>query len=104
MAANRHLLRVDLASLEAMTTRALLGRLRALLGCQASAADSDLTGEELAGLTGISFKDSPEWKEAHADVKAVLAHREHVPGGAERRGKRLERARASRSTEHRRRK
>ncbi len=95
---------IDRPTLETMSTKALLGRLRALLRCQESAAVSDMMGDELACLTGIFFKDAPEWQNAYADVKSILAHREHVPKSAERRRKRLDRVRTSRSTEHHRRK
>ncbi len=47
------------------------------------------------GITAIIFKDSPEWRAAHAEVKAVLATRKHVPSKAERTEARREAARAA---------
>jgi hypothetical protein len=66
-----------------MPTKQLLGRLRALHRSEQSAALSDLTADEIASREGILFKDSPEWQDAYAHLKAVLATREHLPSGAE---------------------
>ena len=70
---------VPRSELETMSTRALLGRLRRLRGCEESVELSDMGTEEAATISGILFKQSPEWKAAYADLKAVLAMREHVP-------------------------
>ena len=71
----------DLAS---MPTKQLLGRLRSLQRCEESAALSDRTPEDIAASEGILFNGSAEWQRAYADLKAVLATREHVPSAAER--------------------
>lgn len=75
---------LSVAALDAMPTRGLLARLERLRFCEQTAVHSDLTAAEIAGCPGILFKASAEWRTAHADVKAVLARREHVP----RRGRR----------------
>jgi len=80
-------------ALQRMPTKQLLGRLQALQRCQQSAADSDLTAEEIVTREGILFKDSAEWREAHRDLKSVLADREHIPSAADRKQKRQERGR-----------
>ncbi len=80
--------------LEALPTRAVLGRLQRLRRCEQSPGESDLSAEELARLVPIRFKSTPEWQAAVADVKAVLATREHLPSGPERTDAR--RARGSR--------
>jgi hypothetical protein len=81
----------------------LLGRLRRLQQCEDSASLSDAKGDELDRATGILFKDTPEWTAAHAQLKQALANREHVPTTAETTTARINRARASRTAEHRRR-
>lgn len=65
--------------LEALPTKRLLGRLKALRLCEESVQDSDLDPTEIAALDGINFKDEPQWREAYQDLKATLASREHVP-------------------------
>lgn len=94
---------LDRAALEAMPTKALLGRLRRLLRCEESPDVSDASTDEIAGVTGILFKNTVEWRMAREQVKAILVSREHVPKGAERRAARVKRAALSRSVEHRRR-
>lgn len=94
---------LDSAVLASMPTRQLLGRLRRLRRCEDSASVSDASPEDLARATGILFKDTPEWKTSYAELKQVLAIREHSTKGAEARTLRLDRARMSRTTEHRRR-
>lgn len=68
------------AALEAMPTRQLLARLRALQRCEESPLLSDRSPEEWQALPDnpIFFKASPVWKLAYAEVKAILAGREHV--------------------------
>jgi hypothetical protein len=94
---------LDLELVSSMQTKALLGRLARLQQCEASASLSDATPQELAGSTGIHFKDTPEWRTAHEELKQVLATREHVPGGAETEAARLEGAAANQTKERRRR-
>ena len=66
-------------SMTNMPTKQLLGRLLSLQQCEESAALSDRTAGEVAATGGILFKNTAEWQKAYADVKAVLATREHVP-------------------------
>lgn len=89
--------------LSVMQTKVLLGRLRRLQRCEESASGSDATPAELARTEGILFKDTPEWKTAHAELTQVLATREHIPHGVEARTARHDRARASRTAERHRR-
>lgn len=77
------------ASLQAMTTRQLLGRLSRLRECEESLAASDLGGQPLPSehdpVSSIYFKDDPRWRQQYADVKLILAGREHVVRPEERR-------------------
>jgi hypothetical protein len=73
--------------LEAMHTGSLLQRLKQLHECEESFELSDMYPEEVPEGQ-IVFKSSEEWKHAYQEVKAVLASREHVPGGAERAARR----------------
>ncbi len=71
-------------ALASVPTKQLLGRLRSLQQCEESAAFSDRTAQKVAATEGILFKDTAEWQRAYADLKAVLAAREHVLSAAER--------------------
>jgi hypothetical protein len=68
--------------LEAMSTKQLLARLARLHFCEQD--DSDYMPAEIAGTEGILFKDTVEWRAAYADLKRILATREHVPRPAAR--------------------
>ncbi len=91
---------LDITVLSTRSTKALLGRVRRLQECEESPDASDMDADELARVKGILFKNTPEWATAYADLKQLLATREHVPKGAE---TRADRAKAGRSVEHRRR-
>lgn len=65
--------------LEAMSTKQLLARLARLRFCESEQRDSDLTSAEVAAVDGILFKGTSEWRAAYAELKFVLAMREHVP-------------------------
>jgi len=78
-------------SLASMPTKQLLGRLLSLQQCEGSAALSDRIPGEAPASEGILYKDTAEWQKAYADVKAVLATREHAPSAAERSKRRQER-------------
>jgi len=78
--------------LTSMPTKQLLGRLHSLQQCEESAACSDRTPEKIAVSEGILFKNTAEWQRAYADLKAVLATREHVLSAAERANARQQRA------------
>jgi hypothetical protein len=68
-------------ALEALPTRALLARLERLRWCEEARGASDLTEEEASAARHlILFKEEAAWRSAYADVKAVLAGREHVEG------------------------
>lgn len=76
-----------------MHTGTLLRRRTALLKCEESFAVSDRYGYELPpnpDETGyVEFKDQPQWRYAYEDVKEVLATREHIPTGQEKKSKRI---------------
>jgi len=40
--------------------------------------------EKVTTSEGVLFKNTPEWRNAYADLKAVLGTREHVPTSVER--------------------
>lgn len=62
-----------------MPTGALLARLKRLQWCEETKEQSDLSDEELAtGAHLILFKSEPSWRSAYADLKSVLANRQHV--------------------------
>ena len=69
---------LERSSLGSLTTKQLLARLARLRFCEESADISDLTPDEIALTRGILFKRTPEWRTAYADLKEVLATREHV--------------------------
>ncbi len=94
---------LDAAVLSTRPTKALLARLRCLLRCEESPFATDAYPDELARAEGILFKDTPEWQNAYAELKQLLATREHVPKGAESRAARTARAKANGNAEHRRR-
>ena len=79
-------------ALASMPTKQLLGRLRSLQQCEESAALSDRAPDEVAASEGILFKNTTTWQSAYADLKAVLATREHVPSAADRTAARQQRA------------
>ena len=93
--------RMQPEELKHKTTKELLGRLKRLQACEESQDVSDITLEESSSTDAILFKNTPEWQQAFHEVKEVLASREHVPGGAERREARLERGHHNRRSEHR---
>jgi hypothetical protein len=65
-------------SLFSMPTRQLLGRLRALQGCEESLLLSDRSSDEALPNDHIIFKETAAWKNAYTDLKQVLAGREHI--------------------------
>ena len=68
-----------------MRTKQLLTRLERLHQCEEGVELSDFqSAEELAAVSDkIVFKKSQLWKDAYRDLKAILATREHLPRGAE---------------------
>lgn len=82
--------------LEALPTRAVLGRLVRLRRCEQSPEDSDMSPEELAQVVPIRFKSTPEWRTAVDDAKAVLATRENLRTGPDRKAAREARGRRGR--------
>ena len=65
-------------ALEGLPTGALLARLKRLRWCEESREHSDLPDHEIGSAPDlILFKADPMWRVAYADVKAVLATREH---------------------------
>ncbi len=66
--------------LSTQSTPALLARLQKLRRCEERHELSDLTDEEVRACEGrILFKNSDVWQQAYADLKTILADREHVP-------------------------
>lgn len=65
--------------LERMPTGALLARLKRLRWCEDALEWSDMTEDEVASVSHlILFKTEAAWKKAYAEVKEVLALREHL--------------------------
>ena len=76
----RALQRISREQLESMPTGALLARLKRLRWCEESRECSDLSDDEVASAGNfILFKDDPAWRLAYADVRGVLATRDHMP-------------------------
>lgn len=70
-------------TLTRLHTGSLLARLEALRGLHDRAEDSDWTEDERSAVRGmIVFKNTTVWEAAVADIKAVLADREHVEQGS----------------------
>jgi len=83
----------SVAELESMSTGTLLNRWKALLSCE-----DFYEGSEKEYDTGpmaidvIEFKNTPHWESAYQDVKKILSAREHIPRPAEKKAKRLAKA------------
>jgi hypothetical protein len=91
---------VDIDRLRDLGTRELLGLLRRLRACEESIEVSDATPGEVDPAI-IRFKNDPRWLQLDRAVRAVLATREHVPGGKERAAARVKRTKAQRTNERR---
>lgn len=73
--------RMERQELETLPTGALLARLKRLRWCEESRSESDLSDDEIASAAGsILFKEDAAWREAYADLKTILAGREHIDG------------------------
>ncbi|MBI3879165.1 MAG: hypothetical protein HY301_03770 [Verrucomicrobia bacterium] len=72
---------LSLAELEALPTKQLLGRLNRLRQCELSRSVSDHNNHQEESCLSIEFKDTNTWKTAYAQLKQVLASREHVAKG-----------------------
>jgi len=71
--------RMKRQELDVLPTGALLARLKRLRWCEDSRANSDLSDEEVASVaSSILFKEDAAWQAAYADLKVVLASREHL--------------------------
>ena len=73
---------IPLDKLNVLHTGTLMSRRKALLKCEESFNLSDRLGEDElnpAKTAVIEFKDTAEWKQAYAELKHVLAGREHFP-------------------------
>ncbi|MBL4801240.1 MAG: hypothetical protein JKY45_05045 [Emcibacter sp.] len=88
------------AELKDLHTGTLMTRRAALLKCEETGSHSDRVGYEAKPLptrTGlIQFKDTTEWQQAYAELKAVLDTRENLPNKKERKAMRQARAKTSR--------
>ncbi|WP_143557470.1 hypothetical protein [Solemya velum gill symbiont] len=82
--------------LEAMHTGSLMKRRDALLKCDESFKLSDQSVIPPIASAYIEFKDTPEWKQAYAELKSVLATREHVSSKKERKEIRRQKAKHKR--------
>ncbi len=75
----RALQQIGREQLESMATGALLARLKRLRWCEESRECSALSDEEVASARNfILFKADPLWQLAYADVRDVLATRDHM--------------------------
>ena len=75
----RAVARVSRPDLEALPTKALIARLTRLRWCEDGPHQSDLSAQEIASEPDlILLKSDPEWQRAYADLKEVLASREHI--------------------------
>jgi hypothetical protein len=67
------------SELALLPTGALLARLKRLHWCEDGPEGSDLLPHEIASADSrILFKSDPRWQKAYADLKDILATREHV--------------------------
>ncbi len=85
---------ISRADLEDMHTGTLMSRRNALLKCEESFELSDQY--QAAKHNGIEFKNTPQWKQAYQDLKAVLSTRENIPSKQERKALRQAKAKQSR--------
>ena len=71
---------ISFSGLEGLTTERLLAYRSRLLSLEDSGRLSDLDeGERVTHDPSVLyFKDQPAWREVYADLKRVLAGREHV--------------------------
>ncbi len=83
-----------LIELEELHTGTLMSRRDALLKCEESFELSDRYRHEPKSIdeSVIEFKNTEAWKSAYSDLKAVLAKREHLPTGSERKAMRQEKS------------
>lgn len=72
-----------------------MNRRAALLKCEETWSPSDRGGHETKPGP-IQFKDTSEWQQAYAELKAVLDTRENLPNKKERKAMRQVRAKKSR--------
>ena len=84
---------ISKSDLEKMHTGTLMSRRNALLKCEESFEMSDQY--EAAKSDGIEFKNTPQWKQAHQDIKAVLSTRENILKKQERKALRQAKAKQS---------
>ncbi|MFN3255408.1 MAG: hypothetical protein ACE37B_06910 [Ilumatobacter sp.] len=71
---------LGLEELNALTTKRLLAYRSRLLSLQESAAESDMDESQVAELDPalLHFKDQALWLDTYAQLKTILARREHV--------------------------
>jgi len=77
---NKALEIISISELETWPTRRCLARLKKLRWCYEAVNDAnDYTAAELEAVKDkLLFKSDPRWQKAYADVKTVLASREHI--------------------------
>ncbi|MEY2883718.1 MAG: hypothetical protein RL490_1442 [Pseudomonadota bacterium] len=65
--------------LKSLPTGALLARLKRLRWCEQRQDVSDMSADEIASASHlILFKDDAAWRTAYAELKEILADREHI--------------------------
>ena len=98
----RGVTRIDPGELVSWNTAQLIGRLDKLRRCIDSLGATEYTASDVSTIDLILFKDTPAWSSAYADLKAILATREHLPGKAERTQARKDRAKLGKTHDRRR--
>jgi hypothetical protein len=91
-----------IADLDALPTKRLLAHLQRLRTCEESIGLSDGPpfGSDYRPEEFIYFKDDPRWTQQCAELKRILAHREHVPKAPERKARQQEKRAANRGKPH----
>ena len=86
-----------------MTTKQLLAQLQRLRALQENIGASDYQpgDSDYDDASLVFFKNDTRWRDQVDDLKRILATREHVPKGPERKAKRVARARLARTKDRR---
>ena len=93
---------ISKSDLKNLSTSSLLRRHKELLACEESYEMSEKFYYSEPALTGvIEYKNSEQWKRAYAELKEVLASREHIARPAEKKAKRLAKANERKNSERR---
>lgn len=92
------------ADLDAMPTKRLLGHLERLRICEPNigAYEGQRFPPDYRPERLIYFKEDPRWDRQYAELKRILARREHVPKSSERQARRLQKVAENRGEPHQR--